>query len=573
MIKIVSVVLLVITSSCSTDDATSSNNFLHYALRSEPASFDPIKSANLVNAVLQRQIIECLFEYDYATDGSDVVPLLAERYQVSDDGLQWDIYLRQDAEFFDPFTPPLFEKQRRLVTANDVLYCWLRQADVRNNADGFWAMEHVFAGIQDFHEATADADEQMAQAAFDAALRDGIEGIQVVDDHHLRVRLQYSDPWFANRLAMSYFAVYPPEAAQQTQRGMRDQPVGSAVFHLQNFTPGQEVVLARTEDWRDPSLLTAHGINFQVVRDEQTTIELFKRGASDRLTLSHSSAEHFINDAGELKQEFIDAGMSIADYPRSDISMLCFNMRDREIGNIANDALGNQRRRQLRHALALAFPRQQWQDLLYQRLPTITASAFIPPNVGAAHQVYPWHDSLEQAREILKDAGYYDTHTLPSVEFVLFGTNPLSIALGEIYAVALKKIGIECKLVAVPYAQQVQRAVNAEAQIFVRNWSLDWPDSSLIYNTFSSANEGTEINLSHFNNSEFDELLQQLALCRDPQRRQILEAQLDAILYSECPAMPIEHRQSWVLASRRITNFKMRPFDLMPCKFYQLAND
>jgi peptide/nickel transport system substrate-binding protein len=147
------------------------------------------------------------------------------------------------------------------------------------------------------------------------------------------------------------------------------------------------------------------------------------------------------------------------------------------------------------------------------------------------------------------------------------------VALGELYVAALGELDINCSLLAVPYAQQIQKAVSGEAQMFIRNWSLDWPDSSLIYNTFNSNNIGTETNLSHFANSEFDSLLLQLRACSDQNQRQQLEQQLDDILYAECPAAPIEHRQSLVLSSNKISNFKMRAFDLMPCKSYKLNND
>jgi peptide/nickel transport system substrate-binding protein len=569
MTKITRILLLIFAASCSTSDKSTADNFLHYALGAEPSSFDPLKSGNLVNAVMQRQIIECLFEYDYATDAPQVEPLLANDYQISDDGLQYDIYLRQDVQFFDPFTPPLFDSQHRGLTAHDVLYCWLRQADARNNSDGWWAFDNTFVGIQEFHQATAHHDDALAQQAFDK----GVAGLTVVNDYHLRIRLQQKDPWFLNRLAMSYFSVYPHEAVENTERDMRDQPVGSAVFYLEEIVPGQKFVIAKTPNWRSQTTGTAAGADFQVVRDAQTPIEMFKRGVSDRLTLSATSAVHFLNQDGKLKPEFIENGVTISDYPRSDISMLCFNMEDSEIGSIANDDVGNEQRRQLRHALALAFPREQWQDLLYQRLPFISATSFIPPNVGDEHQIFPWHDNLDRARKILEDAGYYSEHPLPKLEFVLFGTDSMSNALGEIYAVALKEIGVECELIAVPYAQQMQRAANGEAQMFVRNWTLDWPDSSLIYNTFDGAHVGDNINLSRFSNKNYDALLNDLTQTSDAKLRQQIEAKLDEILYYECPAMPIEHRQSWVLGSKRIRNFKMRPFDLMPCKFYILNND
>ena len=233
MVKIARALLFVFALSCSTNDKLPADYLLHYTLGAEPSSFDPVKSENIVNAVMQRQILECLFEYDYATSDAQVSPLLATSVEVSDDGIQYDILLRHDAQFFDP------------LNAYDVLFCWLRQADARLNSDGWWAINDTFVGIKELHQATANPDATLAQQAFDAAVKDGIEGLQVIDDFHLRVRLQRRDTWFLNRLAMSYFSVYPHEAVESDQRSMRDQPVGSAVFYLEQFVPGQKVLLTR----------------------------------------------------------------------------------------------------------------------------------------------------------------------------------------------------------------------------------------------------------------------------------------------------------------------------------------
>ena len=569
---IVRVSIILVASSCSTGKPKSTENYLQFVLRSDPASFDPLHSANFANAVLQRQILECLFEYDYATDDAKTIPLLAKQFTVSEDRLQYDIFLRDDAQFFDNFSPALFPDQVRSVNAHDVLYCWLRQADARNNSDGYWALKDTFAGVKEFHLSTAGTADA-AEIAFNNAILSGIEGIKVVDDYHLRLRLQQPDPWLQNRLAMSYFAVYPREAVETTARNMQDQPVGSGVFYLDEFTPGQNVTLTRTPKWREKNVGAPAGVSFQVIRDLQTTIELFKQKQNDRITISFASADHFLNNEGELKKDFINQGIGLSHSPRPDITMLCFNMTDSSIGNIKGDTAGNLRRKELRHALALAFPRDQWIDLMHQGLPSLLAKSFIPPSTSADHLTFPWHDDLDLARQILTAAGYYSDFELPQLEFVLFNTDPLSIALGEIYATSLKRLGIECKVTPTPYAQLLEQAVRGEAQLFVRNWALDWPDSSLIYSTFDGDLVDTNINLSHFSNEKFDELLGQLRLCTDQSQRILIEQQLDAILYEECPAVPLEHNLSLILSSSRISNFKIRRFDHLPCKSYLLTND
>jgi peptide/nickel transport system substrate-binding protein len=357
--------IVVAVCACAKQPSTTDSKVLNYSIRSEPASFDPIHSAYIVNAALQRQILECLFEYDYDSDGAELSNLLVETYEVSDSGLIYDFHLNTDAEFFDPFTPPLFEgSQRRAVTANDVLFCWLRQADARNKGEGWWAMRDTIVGLDDFHQQTLALEPGVAQAAVDEALVNGIAGLQVINSTHLQVNLVRPDPMFLNRLAMSYFAVYPHEAVSTDERSMDAQPVGSGAYFLDSFLSGQSVSMAKTPQWRLNYVDAAEKINFEVIRDNQTTIEMFKRGNTDRLTLSHLSADQFLNEQLQLKPEFVEKGVTMSDYPRSDTTMLVFNMDDPDIGHIAGDTHGNNNRRQLRKALSYAFPRQQWQQLL-----------------------------------------------------------------------------------------------------------------------------------------------------------------------------------------------------------------
>ena len=56
-----------------------------------------------------------------------------------------------------------------------MLASWLRQADARGGSGGYWTMEGVFAGIEDFRTATAALDPEAAEAAFATALEEGIE--------------------------------------------------------------------------------------------------------------------------------------------------------------------------------------------------------------------------------------------------------------------------------------------------------------------------------------------------------------------------------------------------------------
>ncbi|WP_276204978.1 ABC transporter substrate-binding protein [Kushneria phosphatilytica] len=74
----------------------------------EPGSLDPQQSNNLWDSRIQRELFDRLV--DYSAEG-ELVPGLAERWEVSDDGLTWTFHLR-DAQWSDG----------QPITADDAVY-------------------------------------------------------------------------------------------------------------------------------------------------------------------------------------------------------------------------------------------------------------------------------------------------------------------------------------------------------------------------------------------------------------------------------------------------------------------
>src|SRR5829696_2487209 len=71
---------------------------LYVALESEPPELDP----NLSSAYVDRQVMASIFDklVDINQEG-EIVPMLAESYEVSDDDLVYTFHLREGVEFHD----------------------------------------------------------------------------------------------------------------------------------------------------------------------------------------------------------------------------------------------------------------------------------------------------------------------------------------------------------------------------------------------------------------------------------------------------------------------------------------
>ena len=554
-----------------------------FALSNPPAGFDPVRNTEMIDAIMQRQVLECLTEYDYLKQDATVVGQLAKSWSVSKDGLQWRIFLNPEARFYDPFEPSLWPTGSRPVTAHDVLYSWLRQADARSNSQGFWAMDGIFLGMEDFRTATGALDPAVAEKAMANALKDGIAGIQVVSDLELLLRLEQPDPKLLNRLAMSYFAVYPFEAVTKDGRSMRDEPVGSAPFSVQYWLPEQTLLLQRTPDWRkevspfgDGALLPyLDRVEFHVVRDVHTRNEMFKAGTIGRIAVGNSARNQFLNERNELDQEFQERGVRLLDYQRADTTMLCFGMEDPIIGDLPGDPQGNAKRKLLRRALALAFPYDRWHADIRQHFPSTPARSFLPPLVPGAEQLpaSAWnHLDLKLAAKLLEQAGYPEGRGLPELEFLLSGTDTVSMSTGDLFVASLKRIGVKCKAVPMTYPEQLARSRGGDAQMFLRAWVLDWPDGALVLQNFHGPQANTGVNLSRFMDPDFDSLFEQYRALPEGEERYALLLRMHMLLEDLVPAVAIDHRRARLLVQPWLENFYVHPFNAFFCKYYRVEN-
>ncbi len=550
-----------------------------FTLRVAPQSFDPIRAVPVIDAIMQSQVLEGLTTYDLSTSPPSIKGQLATSWTVSDDGLQWDFQLDSKARFFDPFSPALWKQPQRAVIAQDVLTSWLRQADARDVSGGYWTMEGVFVGIEEFRASTAALDPAQANAAFAKAVHNGIAGIQVLGTHHLRVRLQRPDPHLLDRLAMPFYGVYPAEAARHEERNMTDEPVGSAAFYLADWIPGQQVTLHATPKWRgqegaenggQPYLQKAQ---FQVVHEASTSEEMFLRGTTARLSLSPQNSKRFLNDNFELLEQWASKGYRLHAIDNLDLTMLAFGMDDPVIGHIPGDTKGNQRRRLLRLAIAHAFPYEAWSQSIRKDLPIVPARNFLAPGILGAEELpeLSWRKrDLKQAKAYLAQAGFPGGKGLEPLEFLLTGTDPWSRSTGDLVVAGLAEVGIRVTPLPMPFQEQVKRAQSGDAQLFLRAWVPDWPDGALILQNFYGELVGTSVNLGHLADPEFDELFRQYRSLAEGEERNKLAQALCARLENLVPAVPIDHRRSMILTQPWLGGVTIAVQELFDLRSYRV---
>jgi oligopeptide transport system substrate-binding protein len=572
--------LLVALGACHHEAPAPSARSAHFALNSAPQGFDPLRAFSVTEGILQRQILESLTEYDPAVPGeARAQPLLAARWETSADGLRWTFTLREDAFFHDPAEAPLWPGGRRALGSADVVASFVQHADPRASSTNTWdAYQEVFAGLDDLRAsllaAGAEGDTILARA-----LQEGVAGIRALDTRRVELTLNRPDGFLLQRLASQAFAVIPRERAGGAAELRLNAPIGSGPYFLAEWQTGQRAVLRRVPSWREELHADADGgsaptdISFDLVRETAARGLMFEDGRLDRMSLALDSFSRFLQPDG-LKPEWTARGYRLTRLQVPDTNFLIFNLRDPVIGAVPGDPEADRRHRGLRRALALAFPRDGWHQLLRGSAAAVPARTHLPPVVPEAAGLpdFPWlGPDLEAAARELAAAGYADGAGVPELVFDLTSDDPVTASVGELYLANLRRIGLRCRAQPNVWRNLMDRAARGEFQITLQSWVLDWPDAAMIYMLFDSAGIGRSTNLSQFADAGYDAALARLRGAADPAERARLCAELSAILADRLPALPIDHRVSYLLHQPWLRQAEGHPFDPLACKFIRLG--
>ena len=167
-------------------------------LQLEPPHLDPTSAAaGAIDQVLYANVFEGLTRF--APDGS-VQAGLAERWEISEDGLQYTFYLRPDVRFHDGTA----------FTAEDVTF----------------SLERARA-----------EDSQNAQKA----LFEGIERVEAVDDLTVRVTLKAPNGNFLFNMAWGDAVIVAPESVED----IKQKPVGTGAFAFDSWVQGDRITLTK----------------------------------------------------------------------------------------------------------------------------------------------------------------------------------------------------------------------------------------------------------------------------------------------------------------------------------------
>lgn len=492
----------------------------------EPLTLDPHRATSLPSLNILRDLFEGLV--GTAPDGTPV-PGVAANWETSADGLSWQFALRTDARWSngDP------------VTAGDFV------AGIRRALDP--ATGSASAGLL--------APILNARAVMTRRMAPDRLGVEAVDDNTLVIRLSAPTPWLLELLTQPVSSpLYRPGLEQHGDAFARPgRLISNGPFHLSDWQPQQSITLARNHNYWDGLDVAIDQVIYYPIEDQDVELRQYREG---RLHWTSDVPHHQL---GLVRRRLGDE-LSIT--PRLAVTWLGLNVTRPPFDT----------RPELRRALALAIDRE-----LIVRSVTgageVPAYNWVPPMAGYPSQAPAWASlprrrQVEEARRLLKDAGYGDKGSLELELLYPGGLNNRRLAIA-VAAMWRETLGVQTRLREEPFAEFLEsRKDLGTTMVFRSGWAADYRDPFSFAGLFDSETGGSD---TGWRNVEYDELLQASMQARNPRRRLALLAEAERLLLEEQPIIPLYFDVRRRLVKPEVRGWEPNPMDLHPSRHFYIA--
>ena len=405
---------------------------------------------------------------------SKIQNALATKTTESKDGLHWTFNLRKNTKW----------SNGDKVTAKDFVYSWRRTNDPKTASQ----YAYLFDGVK-------NADAIQNKKADVKSL-----GVKAVGDYKLEVTLEKPIPYF--KLLLGFPIFFPQDQKVVDKYGSKygmsaNKQVYNGPFKVEGWTgTNTKWKWVKNNSYWDKSAVKTNTINFQVVKEGNTALNLFNSGKIDQTQLQGSQVANYKNNKNYV-------------YYQGSTSAYM------ELNEEKVPAFKNQK---IRQALSLALDRKQLVNNVLED-GSKAATGLIPtkltknPKTGADFandsKVADTTDhDLAKAKQLLKEGE--KEAGISSLNFTLLADDTSnSKQNSEFLQSQFEKLpGVKVSLQNVPFKNRLTKSSNGDFDAVITLWGADYNDPYTYSSLFTSDNSQ---NNGKWKNSEYDTLIKNSA--------------------------------------------------------------
>lgn len=427
-------------------------------------------------------------------------PGIAEKWEISDDGLTYTFHLRE-SKWSDG----------KPLTAKDFEYAWKRVLNPDTKSEYNFIMFPIL-NAEEYNTGKATIDDV---------------GVKALGDLTLEVKLKAPTPYF---IGLTQFYSYFP-VRQDVVEGSEDgiwakdpnKAVSNGPFKLSSFKSGDRIVFEKNENYWNAENVILDKITALMIVEQSTAFTAYKNG--DIHLIDDVPSEEIANlMAGDPEFRLI---------PQVGTYYYIFNMEEPVVQDV-----------RVRRALTLALDKKSIVENVTKG-GQIAATGFVPPGIldaegkefkaVAGDYGLAQNANVEEAKKLLAEAGYPDGKGFPELELkynTSEGHKKIAEAVQDMWKTNL---GINVKLTNAEWAVfQTQRS-EGDFQIARGGWIGDYSDPNTMLDLFVI---GGSHNDPRWNNQEYTDLIKEASMITGQERMdKFYEA--EKLLMEELPVIPV----------------------------------
>jgi len=493
---------------------------LGYGEYGRPATLDPITSNEMISLRLTELIFNGLVGIN---EKQEIVPELAERWELSADSRTYTFFLRKDVTWH-----PKEGEAPKPFTADDVLFTYKIMMHPKTITP--LKVRYEF-----------------------------ISTVEKLDDYTVKFTLKRP---ILNALAKFSFKVIPKHGPNNPLYLTREDPfvrnpIGTGPYVLKNITAEREIVLNANENYFK-GRPHVDKLVAKPFADQNIMTQALMFNAIDMIVLVNP------RDIPEIQG---DKRFILQPYNALSYSFFGYNVR--------NPLLADKR---VRKAITHAVNRQEMLDSFFNGQGTIISGPFAPGSWAYNLDVQPLAFDPEKAKALLQEAGF----SRGADGFMQKDGKRLALSL----KVPIEKESEAVKRVVLAFKNYLKN-VGADIKVEFKEWQAwkedvffehdfdvifaiwVFDDSADISSLFHSGEIGEwKNNFGGYSNPEVDGLINESKLTLDHEKRRTINRKLHAILAEENP-----YTFLWTLTNYAAYHKKVRRVAIHPYKFFSYADD
>lgn len=480
---------------------------------SEPKTLSP----QLNTALDAGNVINNLFSGLMREKDGQMIPEIAEKYEVSEDQLTYTFYLK-DAKWSDGSA----------LTAKDFEYAWKWVLDPANGAEYAFQLFYIKGG-QDYYEGKTGAE---------------TVGVKAINDRILQVTLIAPTSYFLELTAFPTYFPLKEDVAQKSPNGSwAKEPEGyvsNGPFVLKSYQPGTGMILSTNPEYAEAENVKLKEIQVLFDPDAEKALTAFEEGELD---LADSVP---VTQIKQLEAE----NESFYIFPHIGTHFYYLNVKNPALEDI-----------RVRKALNMALDRTAIVTQV-TKAGQIPATGIVPLGIrdsegrmfreaAGTYGIPQEYASVDEARALMAEAGYPNGQGFPELEIRVDDTNEYEAIAYFVAASWEETLGITCKVSTYPWAVLQDFRNKGDYMVARGGWIGDYSDPMTFLDLFLSYSGNND---AHWGNAAYDNLIEEAKLLSGIERsNRLYEAEkiladsqvVIPLYYLTDPALVSKGLQGW----------------------------